>query len=127
MSVTPASIAARFPDLPGVSDSGLVQLKIDEAKLQCSETEWGDLYELGVSYLTAHLMAIQKSGASTSGGGGTPVAGPITGETVGDQSRSYGGPAAGGSGTGDASLDSTVYGREYKRLQRIVIKAPIVG
>lgn len=121
MSVDAAFIADHFPDLPGITETAYVELKIAEASALVAETVWLALYDLGVAYLTAHLMLVQKS---AQGPGGGASAGPVTSERVGDLSRNYGG--SGGGGMDGMGYDSTIYGKEYKRLLRIVSQGPIV-
>jgi hypothetical protein len=121
MSVDAAFIAAHFPDLPGVTSTAYVELKILEAKAQVAESVWLTFYDLGVAYLTAHLMLVQKT---AQGPGGGATSGPVTSERVGDLSRNYGGSSGGSAST--VGLDSTIYGKEYLRLLRIVSNGPIV-
>jgi hypothetical protein len=120
MSVDAAYLAGSFPNLPGLTNTAYIELKIAEAAAQVSSSVWGDLYDLGVAYLAAHLILVEKT-AQGSGGGAT--SGAITSERVGDMSRNYGGSGSALDGTG---YDSTIYGKEYKRLQRIVVIGAIV-
>lgn len=60
MAVTVQSFKAAFPEFQRAADA-LVQTKIDEAELEVG-TAWGTTRDLGVSYLTAHLLSIAAQG-----------------------------------------------------------------
>lgn len=127
MAVNAAYMLAHFPDLPGVSSTTYVDAKLDEARLQVKESVWGDRWDLGVSYLAAHLILLQKSAQGSSiSGSRTVVSGPVTSERVGDLSRSYGTGGSSSSTSASQSYDSTSYGREFKRLLGSIVTGPIV-
>jgi hypothetical protein len=102
MSVTASDIR----DLPSGEFSSLTDAVINrflaEAGREVNASVWGDRYDDGILYLTAHLLAFAKKGA-------TGAAGPVTSETAGPLSISYGGAAT----ASDAALASTSYGRRY--------------
>jgi len=114
--VAPADIKSRFPEFSSVSDAR-IQLFIDDAELEVDETRWGDLYDKGVSYLTAHLLTIGESTAGQTGGTVGGVA-PIGSQNIGDVSVSW----RHSSLIDDkvAYMNSTTYGQEYYRLMRRV-------
>lgn len=64
MAVTVSSFLERFPEFDDVNTDypTLVQIVIDEAELQVSADVWGDKADLGVLYLTAHLLACSPFG-----------------------------------------------------------------
>ena len=64
ITVTVSSFLERFPEFTAVNEDfpTLIQLVIDEAILQVSLAVWGDKADLGVLYLTAHLLAISPYG-----------------------------------------------------------------
>lgn len=55
--VTPASFKARFPEFSSESDDR-VQLFINDTTPFFNVARWDDLLDLGVSYLTAHNLAL---------------------------------------------------------------------
>lgn len=77
---------------------------------QINATQWGDLADFGRLYLAAHLGTVTARGGNGPGG-------PVASEAVGDLSRSYANFSPMGS---DALLDSTPYGKEYRRLRRLL-------
>lgn len=118
--VTPSDIiafASQFKDL----DPAKIALFIEKAKLSIPEEKWGVKYDFAVILLTCHLLTLDKM-ASQSGGG---VAGPVTSETVGDLSQSYGFFNLGGYKI-DPSLAQTIYGLEFQHLQKSILLTPLV-
>ena len=113
MTVTPADIKTRFPEFDSVNDSR-IQIFIDDAELELDEGRWGDLYDKGLSYLTAHLLYMGEQSAGGSGAG----LGPLSTKSIGDVSVSFGSYLA---ADNDAnSFNSTSYGQEYYRLMIMV-------
>lgn len=78
---------------------------------------WGAVYAEGMVFWAAHR--IERLPGSGACGGGASEVGPITAQSDGDLSRSYG--AAGGSGASssaiDAELSTTRYGLLYLDLR----------
>lgn len=128
MAVDAAYMLLHFPDLPGVSGVPYVTAKIEEATSQVDATAWGTRRDLGIAYLTAHLILAQASAQSTSLSGSTLVTtGPVNSERVGDLSRSYGtGGSSSSSGSAQTSYESTIYGKEYARLLRTLATTPVI-
>ena len=64
MAVTVSSFLERFPEFTNVNADypTLIQIVIDEAALQVSATVWGAKRDLGIKYLTAHLLACSPFG-----------------------------------------------------------------
>lgn len=112
--MTPALIKSYFPEFVSLSDA-FIQLYIDQAILSVNVNIWGNKSELGVAYLTAHLLTII-------GRGGTGAAGPVTQESVGDLSRSY----AQVSIPNVNEYGLTSYGQEYFRLRKSLPISPLV-
>lgn len=112
MTVTPGLFKIRFPEFD-CSTSAQIQMFIDDAELILNEAYWGDKYDLGVYYLTAHFVT--KSNASTAGGK-VGTTGAISGRAVDGVSVSYGaGPTP--TGQNDAYYSTTVYGQRYIALR----------
>lgn len=91
---------------------------LEIAATQMYATAWGDVYAIAACYLAAHLATLSPSTAAAAEASAS-VAGPLTQESAGDLSRSYGSATSGVSGiaVSDASLMSTAYGREFIRLR----------
>ena len=110
---TPAyvqSIAAEFKSKS--NDEITVFLNI--AKLKLDESVWGDKYEAGVAYLTAHLMCMS---------GRAGVSGAVVREQIGEISTQYSSPKS------DAKHDqylATSYGAEFLSLRNSVVITPLV-
>jgi len=116
--ITPADITAKFP---GVFDSLLdatVQLAIDEAALNINEDLWGDYYNLGLIYLSAHLLAVSVPGVL---GGLAGAAGPVTSQGAGDVRVSF---AAGASAMSATFFGNTSYGQMYLQYRRTIQGGP---
>lgn len=92
------------------------------AQQMATSAVWGNVYDQAVAYLAAHLLTSWGPLAgSGSGGGAGGVAGPVTSESAGDVSRSYGSVGSGVSGglsVSDAMLAATRYGQQYIALRR---------
>lgn len=93
-----------FTDVVAYPDATLDVIAAEASKLMSAD-KWGDKADLGLVYLTAHMLSISKR----SGG----AAGSVTSERVGDLAKSYGSSAA---GSGSHDLDQTSYGKQYRGL-----------
>lgn len=82
------------------------------AQKHISNAVFGDLTELAVAYLAAHMLTMSKRG----GAGGA-----VTSESEGALSRSYAVP------TSTASLNATSYGQDYLSIRRAVVLPVITG
>ena len=109
---TPADVRIIAPEFAGKTDEE-IQFFIDIAVLSCDEIIWGDFYNPGVCYLTAHLLTRSANGGS--------AAGPVQSEKVGDLSRTY------AVSSGGNALGSTAYGAEYLRLRSTLALSPVVA
>lgn len=99
MSTPSEILEAIAPELKG--DENLIA----HVNLADQETGkvFGDSRDHAVALLAAHTLTLSKRGGS---------GGPVTGESEGSLSRSYGGIQ------GASQLDSTSYGMELNRLRR---------
>jgi len=113
MSITPAEFKTRFPEFDSLADAR-IQLFIDDAELELDEDRWGDLYDKGLSYLTAHLLYIGEQTSTGQGEGG----GPLSTKAVGDVSLSFGSYLT--TNKDANSFNATSYGQEYYRLMMMV-------
>lgn len=62
--MTPADFKKRFPEFEQQSDER-VQMFIDDADPFFDQVRWGDLYDLGISYLVAHEIALANANAAS--------------------------------------------------------------
>lgn len=116
MAVTWAQVLLVAPELSSITDTSAQALFLDIASRQVDPDVCGEFTDDMHRYMTAHLATL---GAGGSAGG---AAGPVTSETLGPMSRSYG--TLSGASTED-SLGLTRYGLEYKRLANLL--APSIG
>lgn len=81
--------------------------------------EEGYTFKMVRIFLAAHMATVLKNGTAGSG-----AAGPVIGESAGGLSRQYANLATLGA---DALLDTTTYGREYRRMvRRSLCRVPYV-
>ena len=123
MAVTPTTMKARFPEFASIDDSR-IQLFIDDAETEMSAGVWGDLYDRGLSYLVAHLLAIGERTALSDTGSSGSVS-PVTRKKVGDVEVEYAGIAL-TELPENALLQSTSYGQEHQRLKMLVVPSMVV-
>jgi len=110
MAVTPASFKIRFPEFSSVDDSR-IQLFLDDAIIMLNEAYWGDKYDLGINYFTAHKLALAIKAEAAGGSGGSGSGGAISGKAVDGASVTY--AVATPMDAKEAYYLSTSYGREY--------------
>lgn len=120
MNISRSEFLVLFDEFCGVPDRK-INLFLEFAQHRLEESVWGKCYKEAVYYLGAHLIA-STGGAGGSGGG---VAGPITSESVGQLSRSYGQMNLNGAGN-DEIFMLTKYGQLFLQLRRsCVISATV--
>lgn len=117
-------IKTRFPDVFTDTDDDVMDLCIVEAGLFIDEDKWGDLYDIGMMYLSAHLIVSTNPDQVNAGDAG--AAGPVSSRRVGDVAVSYGSKAS-ASAYSSEEYDSTVYGRHYLRLRRLIQGGPVIA
>lgn len=111
MAIDPASFKIRFPEFDSVADAR-IQLFIDDAVIVLNSVYWGDKYDLGLHYLTAHLLTL---GTKTEAGSSTSV-GAIASRAVDGASVAYTNVQP--TDVGDAYYMSTSYGQRYLALRK---------
>lgn len=79
------------------------------------EGVWRSKYRSGLAYLIAHLMTISSPERGGAGG-------PVTSESVGAVSVSYG-----SIGDSEEELNSTAYGQTFVSLRKGIVSSPLVG
>ena len=106
MTIDTASFKLRFPEFDTILDAR-IQLFIDDAVIVLNESFWDTKYDLGLSYLTAHYLALSiKSDA----GSNAPNA-PVANKSVDGVSIGYTNPTFDTSS--EAYYGSTGYGQRY--------------
>lgn len=123
MTITVSDFKVRFPEF-ATQDDARIQMFLDDAYLLLNECYWGDHYELGIYYRTAHYLssAIKTEASGGSGGGG---GGPVSSKSVDGSSVSY--ATYSPSSSDDAFYSSTPYGVTYLSLSsRLPIAAAII-
>jgi len=111
MSITVNEFKTKFPQFAAVPTDS-VQESIDEAVIILNETYWGTKYDLGLMYLTAHLLTLAQNAEN----GNSGSAGQVSGKAVDGTSVNYAVPIPDNSG--DAFYSSTYYGQRYLTLRR---------
>lgn len=120
MSVNRNDFLSCFPEFDCDQDRK-VDLFVSFAERRIDRDVWGDCADEACLYLTAHLLA-SSGGAGGPGGG---VAGPITSESVGNLSRSYGQINFNSQGN-DELFAITKYGQLFLNLRRSCIVSSFV-
>lgn len=112
MTITPESFSLRYPEFSCVTDER-IQLFIDDAVIVLNEDYWGNKYDLGLSYLTAHYLTIALR---MEDGNTEDAASTISAKAVDGTSITYAVPVI--NDGSDAFYNSTPYGMQYLALRR---------
>lgn len=115
--MTWADVVALAPALSTVGATRQTQI-LAEVGREVDGDAWGDLAVDGALYLAAHKGTVTLLSLAGSGAGAS--VGPVTSESLGPMSRSYGALSSGSSSI-DPDLARTSYGLEYARLRRLAI------
>ncbi|MCW8965422.1 MAG: DUF4054 domain-containing protein [Candidatus Pacearchaeota archaeon] len=118
--ITPSELQAKFPGVFDSLSDATIQLAIDEAVLNISESIWGDYYNLGLFYLTAHILV---STTPTALGGLAGAAGSVTSQRAGGVSVSFAAASPGGSAI--SNFSSTGFGQTYQEYMRKLQCGPL--
>ncbi len=81
---TPTNFIARFPEFDSI-ENARIEIFIEDSLLILNEVVWGNLYSLGVCYLTAHYLALSEE--TLNGGAGS--VGNIASQAVDGTSISF--------------------------------------
>lgn len=109
MTVTAASLKARHVAFAATADA-TVEAAIAEAERCTNRDRWGSKADDGVTYLAAHILAVDALAAQSAN-----AKGPITSESIGPLSWAYQAPQQ--TSAADTQLSSTTYGQSYMRLR----------
>ncbi len=118
--MTPEIFKLRFPEFL-CEDDDRIQMFIDDSVIILNETFWGDKYELGLAYLSAHFLI---AGTKTANGDKS-VSGTVSGKSVDGVSISYAVQTP--NNIQESFFSSTSYGQRYLVLKKsLSIGAAIV-
>ena len=110
--IDPASFKVRFPEF-AAEDDPRIQFFIDDSVIILNSTYWGEKYDLGLYYLTAHYLVLanqSEAGSITSAGGAK------AGKSVDGVSVTY--TTAQPKNESDAIYMTTIYGQKYLALRK---------
>jgi len=107
MSVSQADVNRIAPELSVIAPADFAVF-LSDALLQVDPATWGPLLDVGTKNLVAHMMALSRPDLTS------PY--PVSEEQVGPVRRKFG---VTGPKDPDA-YDTTKYGREFKRLRRML-------
>ncbi|RLB93615.1 MAG: hypothetical protein DRH26_03505, partial [Deltaproteobacteria bacterium] len=81
--IDPAAFKVRFPEFVGDSDA-TIQVYIDDSTIMLNSEYWGDKYDLGLSYLTAHYLykALKSADGTLTAPGGAIAGRAVDGASV---------------------------------------------
>ena len=105
----------RYPEFSATLEA-TIEARLADALLEMRADIWGVLYERGAYALTAHILTLDTLSSSDTGA--------VSVRTVGDVSISYGAYLS--LNPNDYSFNDSKYGREYRRLMRLVSSGPVV-
>ena len=114
MAFSKSTFLALFDEFEGVP-SKKINAWAEFASHRVDEKAWGKCADEAIYYLTAHMLA--STGGI--GGSGGANAGPVTSESVGQLSRSYGQVNVGNGN--DELLATTRYGQQFIELRRTCV------
>lgn len=115
MALNAALFAALAPEFASYNATALALVSA-EAERFVNTNVWGAKADLGVVYMTAHMLKMAALAGSN-------VGGQVTMEKVGDLQRNY---ASGSKPNGDHELAQTQYGKEFIRARRSLQISPFM-
>ena len=122
MTVTAASFRATLPEFANTSvySDAQVGFWLVEAGMMLPAARWGDVLDMGITYRTAHNLALARRDAIATQAGGVPgnVLGIETSKAVDKVSKSS--DANSVAVTGAGLWNSTSYGIRFVQLARMV-------
>jgi len=128
MAVTYSSFIIRFPEFTTSDPDEQTRITqfISDATRECNSDSWGDKQDTGVSYLTAHMLAMANR-ARSSGSSGSSGSGPVEEAQAGKLRVRYGNPSEGTNSPFLYGLDSTPYGLVYSQLLATLSITPVIA
>jgi hypothetical protein len=103
---TPENVRRIAYEFASLTDEEIAPF-IADAETELGFDAWGVLYERGLMYLAAHLLAAARPDLYS-----TSPSGPLQSETVGQVSRTYAVTAS------STNYSTTRFGSEFERLRR---------
>lgn len=120
MTVTLASFRAAFPEFAAYPDTA-VTYNLGLAGRLLSPARWGELYDDGVQFVTAHNLALSPDPATVAGTGGAAIGVPtgiVSAKSVGPISKTI--DTSIGLEDGAGLYGATSYGRRYYQLLTLI-------
>ncbi|RLC88279.1 MAG: hypothetical protein DRJ03_03260 [Chloroflexi bacterium] len=112
--ITVDQFRTRFPGFEDLDPSDAqIEMFIGDAVLELNEDIWGDLYDLGLLYYTAHLLAMSIAVDS----GDINPSHTVVGRTVGDMSESFDNTSGITTPIAEEWLKTSAYGQRFLALQ----------
>lgn len=108
------------PEYADKTDAEL-DLFANEAECEVSESKWGCKYDRAVALITAHLIAMSERAKNS--GTGSSGTGQLTKVKVGQLERTF--DAGSDVEKKDGSYNLTIYGKEFIRIRKQLLKGPI--
>ncbi len=112
MTVTATSFKAKFPEFASVDDA-TIQSWLDESFIMLNEPCWGEKYDMGINYYTAHFL--YSSIPASLDGEAEMNTGAISARSVDGTNLSYG--SATPASQEDSFMSTTFYGQRYLQLR----------
>ena len=130
MSVSYATFVLMFPEFAtaDVDEQSRITSFITSSFLEVNADAWGVRVDQGISYLTAHRLAMANR-TKDSGNDGMSGAGPVISAKVDKLAVAFGisgGSVAGGSTGVLNGLEATSYGVEYNRMRSTLSITPLL-
>ena len=110
MATTPTTFKTRFPEFEE-QDNTRIQLFLDDASTQISETKFGTSYDTAIAYLTAHYISLSEKTKNGSSGS----VGAVASKSVEGVSVSYNQATA--NNQSESYYLSTSYGQRYLEIK----------
>lgn len=110
--ITLTDIQARFPGAFDAVTDVQASLVIAEATREIVEDVWGESYDDGLLYLSAHLLTLFAASPGVGGGGG-----PVSSRRVGDVAVTFS-TTRSASEVSSGQLGSTLFGQRFLQLRR---------
>lgn len=114
--IDPASFKTRFPEF-AAEDDPRIQIFIDDSVIILNSVYWGEKYDLGLYYLTAHYLVL----ANKSEAGSITSKGAVASRTVDGSSVNYNRVVP--TDESDSYYAYTIYGQRYLALRK-TLRAP---
>lgn len=118
--ITPDDFKLRFQEF-ACKKNAEVQIFLDDAIIMLNDALWGTKYDLGLSYLTAHYLALSDRSAS-SNPKAAATSGPVSAKSVDGVSLAYASHQA--EDDWEAYYSQTSYGQRYLAMMKTL---PIVA